>query len=210
MTKEPIMIDDVDVSKCEYHRDTHKELLADKNIKIFANYCQINNDGCYAINCYYKQLKRKEQQLKDFENEYEGFAVKYTDMEIALKRKEEECEFLKNITTLQSRDMHDKKQQLDQLKAEKKEVEDFLSDTASCIDYDGNPPANLDEVYICIEDIVKVNYYLNKNAKLYRKALQEIKSLCFEQNLKVDFFACEILQKCEVLDANIQSEKRVV
>lgn len=61
------IIDDVDVSECEYHRDTHKELLADGNIKIFANYCQINNDGCYAINCYYKQLKRKEQECERWE-----------------------------------------------------------------------------------------------------------------------------------------------
>ena len=24
----------------------------------FSNYCYITNDGCYGVNCYYKQLKR--------------------------------------------------------------------------------------------------------------------------------------------------------
>lgn len=54
----PIIIDDVDVSGCEYRTDIHKCLLADGKIKIFENYCQICNDGCYAIDCYYKQLQR--------------------------------------------------------------------------------------------------------------------------------------------------------
>ena len=65
MTKEPIMIDDVDVSECEHRCDTHKELLADGHIKEFVHYCQITNTGCYGYNCYYKQLKRKEQECEE-------------------------------------------------------------------------------------------------------------------------------------------------
>ncbi len=60
--------------------------------------CTLDNCFCDSLrdsDCYYKQLKRKEEQLKRYENEYEGFAVKYTDMEIALKRKMEECDKLK-------------------------------------------------------------------------------------------------------------------
>lgn len=89
MTKEPIMIDDVDVSECEYAEPSYTTPK-----------CAINDwIHCDGHDCHYKQLIRKEQECeewarkyKQLENEYEGFAVKYTDMEIALKRKMEECE----------------------------------------------------------------------------------------------------------------------
>lgn len=64
MTKEPIIIDDVDVAECEHRCDTHKELLADGHIKEFVHYCQITNTGCYGYICYYKQLKHKEQECE--------------------------------------------------------------------------------------------------------------------------------------------------
>ena len=72
------IIDGVDVSGCEYC------------LKMLEHRCTIQHDTNKYLceenpNCYYKQLKR-------YENEYEGFAVKYTDMEIALKRKTEELE----------------------------------------------------------------------------------------------------------------------
>lgn len=66
MTKEPIMINDVDVSGCEYFSSG-------------LGYCTVGllaNDGTHICeceqNCYYKQLKRKEQEckrLKKFLNE---------------------------------------------------------------------------------------------------------------------------------------------
>ena len=82
MTDKQIIVDDVDVSKCCYFENN--KCLWQKR------YCESANcPECEKIdNCYYKQLKR-------LENEYEGFAVKYTDMEIALHNKERECERLK-------------------------------------------------------------------------------------------------------------------
>lgn len=44
------------------------------------------------IDCSGCNIKK---QLKSLENEYEGFAAKYTDMELALKRKEQEYYQLK-------------------------------------------------------------------------------------------------------------------
>lgn len=79
MTKEPIMIDDVDVYKCKN---------AKRSIFGIDMECRLGGDCSQNPNCHFKQLKR-------LENEQEGFAVKYTDLEIALKRKEEECERLK-------------------------------------------------------------------------------------------------------------------
>lgn len=49
---------------------------------------------------------------------------------------------------------------------------------------------------LCQSDFMELAKIKDK----YKQALQDIKSLCLEQNLKADFFACEILQKCEVLN----------
>ena len=65
MTKEPIMIDDVDVAECEYFSSK----LGYCNIGLWAN------DGTHICecepNCYYKQLKRKEEELTSCRNELE-------------------------------------------------------------------------------------------------------------------------------------------
>lgn len=48
--------------------------------------------------------------------------------------------------------------------------------------------------------LTTLNVIAEGNKKL-RQTLEEIKSLCYEQDLNEDFFACEILQKineCEV------------
>lgn len=77
MTDKQIIIDGVDVSGCEHRCDTHKTLLADGHIMEFENYCQITNDGCYAINCYYKQLKRAEQKLTKIKKYCTGIKKDY-------------------------------------------------------------------------------------------------------------------------------------
>lgn len=42
---------------------------------------------------------------------------------------------------------------------------------------------------------------LIKKIKELKQALEEVKSLCYEQDLNEDFFACEVLQKIsEVID----------
>ena len=112
MTDKQIIIDGVDVSGCKYRCDTHKTLLADGHIMEFENYCQITNDGCYAINCYYKQLKRKEQECERL-NEWKK-------------------EHLKDVEFIESNPVIDilnsmannilLEQQLDQLKAENEEL----------------------------------------------------------------------------------------
>lgn len=59
MTKEPIIIDGVDVAECEYWNGSE---LGYCNIGLWAN------DGTHICecepNCYYKQLKRKEQECE--------------------------------------------------------------------------------------------------------------------------------------------------
>ena len=60
-----IIIDEVNVAECEHRNDTHNTLLADGAIKKFSNYCYITNDGCYGVNCYYKQLKRLQAENEE-------------------------------------------------------------------------------------------------------------------------------------------------
>lgn len=119
MTDKEIIINGVDVSKCEY-RD-------------WRNFCCCNNSkenegeervtgrgGCkYNPNCHYKQLKRKGQELrticKEFDIEY--IIDKETGSLISrcnkLNKKEQECEELKkelqaqrNFTTQEQRKIY--------------------------------------------------------------------------------------------------------
>ena len=49
-------------------------------------------------------------------------------------------------------------------------------------------------------DVFSIRLFKDKADK-YKQALEEIKSLCYQQNLDEDFFACEVLQKIsEVID----------
>lgn len=81
MAKE-ILIDGVDVNKCEQHSDL--EYISNNN-----GYEEVpNNCGVYAdricenhSNCYYKQLIRKEQELQQLKVESEKLKVDYAEME---------------------------------------------------------------------------------------------------------------------------------
>ena len=79
MTDKQIIINDIDVSECEYY-DKNKPLLT----------CTCEEYPCSECpNCYYKQFKRSEAQC-------EGMFVTHTDLEKKYKAKEQECERLKN------------------------------------------------------------------------------------------------------------------
>lgn len=69
MTDKEIIIDGVDVSRCEYrdwrnfcHCDNSKENEGEKRVTGIGG-CKYNSD------CYFKQLKRKEQALDDIEKQ---------------------------------------------------------------------------------------------------------------------------------------------
>lgn len=211
MTKEPIMIDGVDVSGCENYGET---MAKTRNCILYDKYLR----PCKGGNCYYKNWQRKEQQLKDFENEYEGFAVKYTDMEMALKRKMEECEEWKskyyNSTTEVKADLI---KQLDQLKAENEELKTEFDKFEEQIKLQGNfidsfllatknsewrNKSILEDEADAIIEKVESDYVQLEN---YKQALQEIKEIA-EKGFKLSQCNCGskadleyILQKCEVL-----------
>ena len=81
MTDKQIIIDGVDVSGCECYNP---------NIKMDCLLHPLQSDACKNNpNCYYKQLKRAENQCEDM-------FVKHTDLEMKYKQKEQECERLED------------------------------------------------------------------------------------------------------------------
>ena len=67
MTDKPIIIDGVDVSECRY-------LFDDTSYKRSKTSCSITLKDCRYLGdkCYFKQLKCKEQECKNLEEEKKG------------------------------------------------------------------------------------------------------------------------------------------
>ena len=95
MTDKPIMINGVDVAGCEY-LGLYKE-------------CKLKCGSCYPIdcsdnpNCYYKQLKRKEQECQQAMDNYVQLDLQrvkeYNELVDLYKAKEQECEELRRSIT---------------------------------------------------------------------------------------------------------------
>ena len=96
MTDKQIIIDGVDVSGCLFYQTNFEE---DYDVKI-KHYCSNWHNSCESdnnSNCYYKQLKRKEQALDEIEK-YLDAQQKYFDgedyhnlLDIIDKTKERKC-----------------------------------------------------------------------------------------------------------------------
>ena len=187
MSRKPIIVDGVDVYECEHLREEFTECyLNDPDID-YINYCCAYTNECKKYSdCYYKQLKRKEQ----------------------------ECEMLKNITTLQSKDMHNKKQQLNQLKEENEILEKDKANLDVIIETLKAQFKRLEKENVELKELVKTRIedlcdscgassMMPMPCKVYEQALQEIKEICNSVwgnglDEEVDKFDT-ILQKCEVL-----------
>ena len=64
--KKEIITDGVDVSGCEYYNKDDKT-CREVNGKYDTDICEF--DKCKNSNCYYKQLKRKEQECEELKTE---------------------------------------------------------------------------------------------------------------------------------------------
>lgn len=85
MTDKQIIIDGVDVSECEYY-DKNKQLLT----------CVCEKYPCSECHdCYYKQLKHKEQELQGAMDNYVQLDLQrvkeYNELVDLYKAKEQEC-----------------------------------------------------------------------------------------------------------------------
>ena len=160
---------------------------------------QIIIDGLACVNCPEAKRCQEQQAKKEYaiNQVLQGIPTEYANviarlkqiipsvtrcdyvLEKQLKAKEQECERLRfpmldtNYAILTKEEF----EQLDQLKAENEILE--------------KDKANL----AVITETLKVQF------KQLEQTLEEINSLCYEQDLNEDFFACEVLQKikeCEV------------
>lgn len=126
MTDKQIIIDGVDVSGCEHYED---HTLYDCN-----ETCEINGGiVCTKCkdnpNCYYKQLKHKEQECQELMDNYVKLdnqrVREYNELVDKYKSKKQECERLKNGSGFWGRTtsrLQDKNNQLKQTLAEIKEM----------------------------------------------------------------------------------------
>ena len=92
MTKE-IIIDGVNVAECEYYEDMH-ECPDNLNGGYYIQhcYCGLQGDN-YCIcnknhNCYFKQLKRLEQERDELQDKYSKMIHKYNDLYEKYRAKE--------------------------------------------------------------------------------------------------------------------------
>ena len=89
MTKEPIMIDDVDVAECQYLYFAIEDSIID-----YKEYprCSIGeaftNNACKNSNCYYKQLKRKEEECERLKKEIDIKSCANIELSLELKKYE--------------------------------------------------------------------------------------------------------------------------
>ena len=96
MTDKQIIIDGVDVSGYEFYNKDDKT-CREVNGKYDIDICEF--DKCENSNCYFKQLKRKEQELQEAMDNYVQLDLQrvkeYNELVELYKAKEQECEKLK-------------------------------------------------------------------------------------------------------------------
>jgi hypothetical protein len=100
MTDKQIIIDGVDVSGCKYYVENNG--IEAQGCYELTDLCECNNENEFCDNnpnCYYKQLKRAEQKLKEIKEIAEDFYLdgehvkdKYLAQEILQKISECEVE----------------------------------------------------------------------------------------------------------------------
>ena len=85
---EPIIINGVDVSECEYYDSKMNGVCECKNTKEYGTPTRVTGcGGCkFNPNCYYKQLKRKERELQEAMDNYVQATNYYEDKLAQIKR----------------------------------------------------------------------------------------------------------------------------
>ena len=93
-----VIIDGVDVSKCKYFDCDSKKCKAEYYVR--HGYEIVEYDSCRENpNCYYKQLKREEQEVQQAMDNYVQLVLQrvkeYNELVDLYKAKEQECKELK-------------------------------------------------------------------------------------------------------------------
>lgn len=164
MTDKEKIIDGVDVSRCTY---------------------VVCKATCKNTDCYYKQLQRKTAECEQKDKVIKG-------LHLIIDRLLEASGYDKHISSAEDfeyvyKDMDYKLGLIDELKQECEKLKSQID--ADYEDYS----QELKTLRNIIENKEKRNARLFVISNNYRKALEEIKQYCKEQDLKYNTTACEIL-----------------
>lgn len=88
--KEPIMINDVDVSECKY-------LYDDDNLCKLGKEDFVCGQFCKGDNCYYKQLKRKEEKCEELKKEIGLISCANIELSLEVKKYEKAINEIEEI-----------------------------------------------------------------------------------------------------------------
>ena len=152
----------------------------------FESECKLSNDcgkdGVDVSRCVYRAEEKcilKDDECCFFPNcDYKNW-----------QRKEQECEFLKNITTLQSKDIHDKKQQLNQLKAENEKMEKGYIELTEIVspyidDFTGyNEELKGFDIVLCVKELMQQLDRLKEEVEKQR-ALKQTYLTCYKTKIR--------------------------
>ena len=218
MTDKQMIIDGVDVSGCEYYNKDDKT-CREVNGKYETDICDF--DKCENSNCYYKQLKRKEQECEELEeerNEYFELMAIRTEVLAKIANK-----LGMNTGIIENNELFCK---IDQLKAENEKMSKGYAELTEIVspymdDFTGyNEELGGFDIVLCVKELLqqldqlKAENDLYKNAhkteqdrrRSYENALVEIKEIadkCFRHTAWEEYAKQlkQILQKiseCEV------------
>ena len=124
MDDKQIIIDGVDVSVCKLYNEDNGVVAPDGTAER-TELCYLTNDYCENNpNCYYKQLKRKEQECEKIKNWVKGMMF-YTDC----------SNWFERFTTAFDDWKNDLISQLDQLKIENKKLKETLIEIQQDLEY---------------------------------------------------------------------------
>ena len=146
--KEKIIIDGADVSQCEFYI----YYFSDK----YPNRCGIHKDmfgmpACCDVadcckNCYYKQLKRKEQECELMEIAISIKDQRNEDYSKALADKSKECEKWKEKWNIGFQKFCDKDNELQHYKQALKEIKSIVSSTLDCGEWIGQGDNKMENI----------------------------------------------------------------
>ena len=192
---------------------TDKQIIENKN----GFYCI---EPCSEIKQLKEQLKAKQQECEQLKITIEENSYRYAELDADFEQSKKECEELKDKLNccfcnphVESNDIEKQRKcievtecfrrQLDQLKKELASTKGLLTTSNKSL---SEALTELDQLKAEKEHLSEkeeeAKHYLEE-AEKFKNCLSEIKSLCYEQDLNEDFFACEVLQKineCEVIN----------
>ena len=125
MTDKQIIIDGCDVSGCSLYEDNPKYRMwgtcdCMRSMVDQSGYDELAGAECKGYNCYFKQLKRKEQECEELKEEalHSDYGIMKNNLEGAITYLEKENKDLSKIIDCKNGTVLSLKQQLDQLKLE--------------------------------------------------------------------------------------------